>query len=95
MKAQIRDLQDYGCIFRTKVLLESHITYLHAILNIIPLLLFLERRTAVLQIDETYRKNKYGAGMFHVISSTSTHIKYTLAFCFLQSEKQVKLTWIT
>ena len=47
-----------------------------------------------MQIDESYRTNKYGAGMLHVISSTSTNITYKLAFYFLQSARQVDLTWI-
>ena len=32
--------------------------------------------------------------MLHVISSTSTNITYKLAFYFLQSARQVDLTWI-
>ena len=45
IEALIRDLQDYGAIFRTKVSLLSHITHLLVIPNSIPHLLFEERRT--------------------------------------------------
>ena len=85
IEALIRDLQDDGAFFRTKVAFESHINHLLVIPNSIPQLFFEERRTAVVQIDETYRTNKYGAGMLHVISSTSTNITYTLAFCIYRA----------
>ena len=47
IKALIQDLQDDDAIFRTKVLLESHIAHLLVIPNSITQLLFEERCTAM------------------------------------------------
>ena len=49
--------------------------------------------TSIVQMDCTYRTNKYGIQMLHVVS-TNLNKMYTLAYCFMSSTLQVDYKWV-
>ena len=61
----------------------------------VPELLKLEGRTPVVQLDETFRTNVHGVGMFHVITTTNTNRTFTLAYCFMRTATEEDLTCIS
>ena len=70
------------------------ISHLLIIPSSVPHFIQEERIKADVQIDETYRTNKYGSRMLHSISSTNTNVTYTLGYCFMQTATEYDLTWI-
>lgn len=47
----------------------------------------------VVQMDSTYRTNRYGMPLLHIVGRMSTNNTFTIALCFMRSETETNYTW--
>ena len=73
---------------------ERRIPHLLLVPENVPELQMIEGKTMMVHMDETYRINKHNIGLLHGFCSSNIKITYTLRYCFMQTAKEVDLTWI-
>ena len=44
-------------------------------------------------LDATYKTNKFGMPLFHVVGATASHQSFTFAYCFMQNETAADYRW--
>ncbi|KAI7963067.1 hypothetical protein MJO28_001161 [Puccinia striiformis f. sp. tritici] len=96
MATMVDSLKSKGFEFKVKSTLDetTGINHLNAVFFSLPESLQLARKHAsCLLIDATYKTNRYKFPLLHVTAINSCEKTFTVAFCFINTEKEVDFCW--